>query len=132
MILINFSHPLTAPQRAAAQAVVKADVIDERHVPASLNVQQAFGPQVAALADEAGLTPAQWQGAALLLVLPSLNYAAAALLAEVHGRCGYWPPVLRLRPVAGPDGKPQLPPSFEFAEVINLAGIREDARARRF
>lgn len=31
----------------------------------------------------------------------ALNFIAAALVAELHGRMGYFPPVVRTRPVAG-------------------------------
>ena len=39
---------------------------------------------------------------------------------------GYFPPVLRLRPV--PDA---VPPRFEVVEIINLQGVREEARQSR-
>lgn len=62
----------------------------------------------------------------LLVVPPALNFAAFALLAELHGRMGYFPTVVRLRPVSG-----TTPPRFEVAEVINLQAIRDSARKRR-
>jgi len=48
------------------------------------------------------------------------------LLAELHGRMGYFPPIVRLRPVPN-----ALPPRFEVAEIINLQAVREAARTRR-
>jgi hypothetical protein len=48
------------------------------------------------------------------------------LLAELHGRCGYFPAAVRLRPV--PDS---VPPRFEVAEIVNLQAVREKARGRR-
>ncbi|MCS7301391.1 MAG: CRISPR-associated protein Csx15 [Fimbriimonadales bacterium] len=51
---------------------------------------------------------------------------AATLLAELHGRMGYFPPVLRLRPVEG-----AVPPRFEVAEILNLQQIRDTARSQR-
>ena len=39
---------------------------------------------------------------------------------------GYFPAVLRLRPVPG-----NAPPQFELAEVLNLQAMRDAARARR-
>ena len=48
------------------------------------------------------------------------------MLAELHGRLGYFPPVLRLRPVEG-----ALPPRFEVAEILNLQDVRDAARAKR-
>jgi hypothetical protein len=40
---------------------------------------------------------------------------------------GYFPPVVRLRPVAG-----SLPPRYEVAEILNLQAIRDEARKRRY
>jgi hypothetical protein len=51
---------------------------------------------------------------------------AVALLAELHGRCGYFPSCLRMRPVAG-----ARPPRYEVAEVLNLQAVRDAARGRR-
>jgi hypothetical protein len=48
------------------------------------------------------------------------------VLAELHGRMGYFPPVLRLRPV-----EQALPPRYELAEVINLQAVRDSARKER-
>ncbi len=78
------------------------------------------------MADRAGLTAVEWHTLPLLVHPPSLNYSAVALLAELHGRCGYFLPVVRLRPV--PES---LPPRFEVAEVVNLQVLREEARAKR-
>jgi len=59
-------------------------------------------------------------------VLPSLNYAAAVLLAELHGRMGHFPAILRLRPIAG-----ALVTEYDVAEIINLEAVRAEARTRR-
>jgi hypothetical protein len=72
------------------------------------------------------LTPEEWQTAPLLVVLPSLNYIAAIVLAELHGRMGYFPSVVRLRPV-----EDALPPRYEVTEIINLQGVRDAARKKR-
>jgi hypothetical protein len=58
--------------------------------------------------------------------LPSLNHIAACVLAELHGRMGYFPTILRMRPVAG-----STPPQFEVAEIINLQAVRDQARTTR-
>jgi hypothetical protein len=78
------------------------------------------------LADEAGLSPAEWQTLSLLVNPPSLNFIAVALLAELHGRCGYFPAHLRIRPVQG-----SIPPQYEVAEVLDLQSVRDAARNRR-
>lgn len=58
--------------------------------------------------------------------LPSLNYSAVALLAGLHGRCGYFPATLRLRPVEG-----SIPVEYDVAEVIDLQAVRGEAGQRR-
>jgi hypothetical protein len=79
-----------------------------------------------ALVDSVDLAPSDWQTQPLLVVPPSLNFIAVTLLAELHGRMGYFPPVVRLRPVAG-----STPTRYEVAEIINLQQVRDEARSRR-
>jgi hypothetical protein len=125
MTLLNFSHPLT-PAHLAAIEQLTGDRPEVREVACQFDPQQPFGPQVVNLADAAGLSPTEWQTTPLLLNLPTLHVIAGLLLAEVHGRCGYFPAVLRLRPVEG-----SVPPRFEVAEILDLQGQRERARGRR-
>ncbi|MEI2693368.1 MAG: CRISPR-associated protein Csx15 [Anaerolineae bacterium] len=126
MILLNFSHPITDPQRGQIEALLGQSIGREIAAMPQFDEQQPFGPQMDALLGRIDLSPAQWQGEPILVVLPSLNFIAAALLAELHGRMGYFPPVVRTRPVAG-----ALPRQFEVAEILDLQGVREAARGRR-
>ena len=126
MLILNYSHPLTANHLAQIETLAGQPVTDVRDIPAQLDLDTPFAEHALALADAAGLTPAQWQTEPLLVALPALNFAAAALLAELHGRCGYFPPVVRLKPVTG-----ALPPRYEVAEIIDLQAIRQAARTRR-
>jgi hypothetical protein len=126
MILINFSHPLTAEQRQQIEAHAGQPIQRLIERMAQFDTTQPFAEQVAALVDKLGLTPAEWQQAAIVVVPPSLNFGAAVLLAELHGRCGYFPPIVRTRPV--PDS---LPPRYEVAEIINLQSLRDAARKKR-
>lgn len=126
MILLNFSHPLTDPQRAQIEALTNTAIAREIAVMPQFDEQQQFAPQVEALLARAPLTPEEWQGAPILVVLPSLNFIAAALLAELHGRMGYFPPVVRTRPVAD-----AVPRRYEVAEILDLQSIRDRARQTR-
>jgi hypothetical protein len=126
MILLNFSHPLTEEQVKEIEAITGQAVTEVRHVPAQFDPQQPFVPQVGALAEACQLTPEEWQTTPLLVVSPSLNFIAVTLLAELHGRMGYFPPVVRLRPVEG-----STLTRYEVTEVINLQDVRDDARRRR-
>jgi hypothetical protein len=81
---------------------------------------------MATAADGAGLAPAEWQIAPLIVNLPGYAPAAAALLAELHGRIGHFPTVLWMQPVTT-----TAPTRFQAAEVVNLQALRDEARRRR-
>jgi len=78
------------------------------------------------LVDQSGLSLAEWQTLSLLINPPALNFSAVTLLAELHGRCGYFPAHLRMRPVQG-----ALPPRYEVAEIVDLRAVRDEARRKR-
>jgi len=125
MTVLNFAHPLTADQLAGLVALAgPVDRVVE--VPCQFDPGRPFADQARALADAVGLTGAEWQTTPLAVVLPSLAPIAGVVLAEVHGRAGYFPPVVRLRPAAG-----AVPPRYEVAEVIDLQAVRDAARTRR-
>jgi hypothetical protein len=126
MVVVNFSHPLTSDHLQQIEALAGQKVEQVIEVHSQIDPQQPLVPQVVALADKAGLSPAEWQSLPLLVNPPSLNYIAVVLLAELHGRCGYFPAHLRLRPVQG-----SIPPRFEVAEVLDLQMVRNGARKRR-
>ena len=126
MILLNFTHPITDAQRAQIEVLTDQALERKIEIPAQFDQGKPFQPQIQALLDQADLTPADWQGQPILVVLPSLNFIAALLLAELHGRMGFFPPILRLRPAPG-----SLPRQFEVAEILDLQAVREAARQRR-
>ena len=126
MILLNFSHPLTPDQVSQIEAFTGQPVAEVRHVPAQFDHERPFVPQVVALAGGCGLSPEEWQTTPLLIVPPALNFIAVTLLAELHGRMGYFPTCVRLRPVAG-----SRPPRYEVAEVLDLQTVRAAARQKR-
>ena len=126
MLLINYAHPLTDAHRAQIETIVGAAIDRLIAIPVQLDHARPFSEQAIELADAAGLTPTEWQSAPLGVVPPGLNYATAALLAELHGRMGHFPALVRLRPVPG-----SLPTVYEVGEVIDLQAARDDARRKR-
>lgn len=125
MIVLNFSHPLTDEQVRQIEVIVGRQVMRVIEVLVQFDPEAPFGPQVAAAADACSLTPAEWQTVSILIVPPALNFIAVLLIAELHGRMGYFPPCVRLKPVPG------VPPRYEVAEILDLQGQREAARERR-
>jgi hypothetical protein len=126
MILINLSHPLSEAQQQQIESLTGQSINRLIEQMARFDTTQPFAAQVTALVDGLGLAPAEWQQEPLVLVPPSLNFGAAALLAELHGRCGYFPPIVRTSPIPN-----SLPPKYEVAEVINLQAMRDAARMKR-
>lgn len=126
MNILNFAHPLTPKQLDQIAAIVGKTSERIQDVKVQFNLEEPFGQQVIRLLDELGISSQDWQTGGWLIVLPSLNYGAAVLLAELHGRMGHFPTILRLRPVAG-----ALVTEYDVAEIINLENIRAEARTRR-
>ncbi len=124
--ILNFGHPLNDAQLHQIEALTGQHVAEVRDIPTHFDSDQPFVPQVKALANACGLSPNEWQTTPLLVNLPALNLIAVTLLAELHGRMGYFPAVLRLRPIFSGNR-----PQFEVAEVINLQALRDRARAER-
>lgn len=127
MNLLNLSHPLTPAQLEQIQELTGQPVSSTIEARVQFDLNEPFAPQVVRLLDELNITPQRWQGEPWLVVLPSLNYIAALMLAELHGRIGHFPAIVRLRPV------PNSPvTAFEVAEIINLDQVRQTARTRRY
>jgi hypothetical protein len=126
MILLNFSHPLTGEHLAQVEALAGQAVVEVRDEMPQFDLQAPLGEQVRALVDRVGLTAVEWQTVPLVVNLPGYALAAALLLAELHGRMGHFPTILRLRPVAG-----STPTCYEVAELIDLQSARDEARTRR-
>ncbi len=126
MLILNYSHPLTPNQIAQIEALRREKVSQVRDIPSQFDQQQPFEPQIAALIEASRLTAKEWQTTPLLIVPPSFNFIALALLAKLHGLMGYFPDCIRLRPVGE-----ARPPRFEVAEILNLQALREAGRAKR-
>ena len=126
MILLNFTHPLSGEQLAQVEALTGQAVTEVRGEMPQFDHQAPFERQVRALVERIGLSAEEWQTLPILVSPPGYAPAAVALLAELHGRTGHFPAVLRLRPMEG-----SVPTRYEIAEVINLQEVRDCARKER-
>lgn len=126
MILLNFSHPLSPEQLARLEVLAGEKKMEVRSISTQFDPQLPFTDQVQALLDTSGISSETWQLGIFLINPPSHNLIALTLIAELHGRMGYFPAVVRLRPIAG-----AISPQFEIAEIINLQAVREAARQIR-
>ena len=125
MLILNFTHPLTKDQRAQIEAHANTSIEDIRTIPIQINQEEPLEPQIITIVDSVGLSSEEWQTRPLLINPPGYAPAAFVLLAELHGRIGHFPSLIRLRPKPGPIT------AYEVAELLNLQTIREMARKRR-
>ncbi len=125
MLVLNFTHPLTDEQRAQIEALASTPIEEIRNVHVQINQEDPLEPQIASIVDATGLSSEEWQIRPLLINPPGYAPAAFVLLAELHGRIGHFPSLIRLRPKPGPVT------TYEVAELLNLQALREEARLRR-
>ncbi len=125
MILLNFSHPLTDQQQARIGELAGEHIEDIRIIAVQIDQARALEPQVRSIVESVGLSSQEWQTRELLINPPGYAPVAIVLLAELHGRIGHFPALIRLRPCPGPIT------TYEVAELLNLQTIRDEARKQR-
>ena len=125
MLILNFTHPLTNEHKAQIESLAGQAIDDIHTIPVQINQKEPLEGQIRALVASVPLTSEQWQTRPLLINPPGYAPAAFVLLAELHGRIGHFPTLIRMRPKQGPVT------SFEVAELLNLQTIRDIARTHR-
>jgi hypothetical protein len=126
VLLLNFGHPLTERQLESIAALTGQPLARCLDITVQFDATHSFIEQAQALVDSLDVEPEAWQTLPLLVNLPGMSVIAGLVLAELHGRCGYFPSVLRLRPVSG-----TFVPQYEVAEIAPLQNVRDTARQRR-
>lgn len=126
MIIINFSgHPLTNSQQTAVSTIKALPISQIIDLLPHFDQQRPFAPQIQKAVDTVSLSSAAWQQNRILIVPPGHAPAAAVLLAELHGRLGHFPEIIRIRP------SPDAPEPYEVGEIINLQQLRDLSRQKR-
>ncbi len=126
MLLLNLSHPLTPAQQAQIEQLTGRGIDRLIEIMPQFDHEQPFAEQILALVDAVGLSADEWQTTAIVVNPPGYAPAAATLLAELHGRMGHFPAIVRLRPAPG-----STPTRYEVAEIVNLQAVRDSARFKR-
>ena len=125
MDVINFSHPFTADQLTQIEQLAGVGVREVVEAPSQFDNAGQFVAQARQLVDQVPWTPRDWQTRSFVVRLPSLDVIAALVVAEIHGRAGYFPTIVRLRPSTG------AVRVFEVVELISLQAARDAARETR-
>lgn len=126
MIVVNFSHPITGEQKGKIAELTGQPIERIIDAPTKIDLARPVVEQVETIIAAIGLTPAEWQTAALVVNPPALAPVTAVAIAALHGLMGYFPAILRISPRAG-----AVPPVFDVAEIIDLQSIRQTARDQR-
>jgi len=126
-LLLNFSgHPVLPGQEKKIRHLMawpKLEIID---VPmGSVKEDENFLKIAIRKVDDLDLLPDEWQRFSLVVLPAGYSPLWSALLAEIHGRLGHFPDVVRLRPAKEEREK------YEVAEILDLRDIRHQARAKR-
>lgn len=125
MLVLNFAHPFTDEQLTQI-ATLTAATPEVRFISTQVDRSRPIVEVALELVNAADLSSEEWQTWPLLINPPGLAPLALALVAEIHGRSGYFVPILNMCPI--PD---VVPPRFTVAEIVNLHALREAARQRR-
>ena len=128
MLILNYAHPFTPAmlKQIATHLNVGVTVLEERQIKTQIDRDLPMPLEVARLVEESGLSASDLQTMPFILNPPGLALAALCMIAEFHGRTGFFPSVLNIVPVAN-----STPPVFEVRGVLNLQSVREAAREKR-
>ena len=126
MLILNFAHPLTELQRGQVEALAQTSIEEIRTIAVQIKQDEPLEPQMVAVVDAVELTSEEWQTRPLLINPPGYAPAAFVLLAELHGRIGHFPTLLRLRP-----NVVNTVTTYDVAELLDLQTIRGHSRVRR-
>lgn len=126
MLLLNFGHRLREDVLKDIRRFIGKPLDSLLEFPVQFDHEEAFEKQVIALVDQVGISSKDWQTREILVNPPTHPLVALGVMAELHGRMGYFPAVVRLKPLTG-----SIPPNFVFAEIMNLQAMRDNARKLR-
>lgn len=122
--VINFSqHPVREASLHAIQLMTGAQSVETLDAPVQIDEEGSLAGQVARAIDR--LDGCDLANVNLVIVLPGLATAAACVVAELHGRVGYFPAIARL------ERKPGPVVLYEIVEIIDLQSVRQHARTKR-
>jgi transcriptional regulator with XRE-family HTH domain len=122
ILVLNFAHPFTAQQQTQIEDLSSTSIEDIITIPTLINEEEPLQPQITSLIDAIDQSTQDWHKRHILINPPGYAPAALLLLAEIHGRIGHFPTLIRMRPKHGPVT------TYEVIELLNLQTIRDTAR----
>ena len=126
-LVLNFSgHPVLPGQQKKIRNIMGWPMLDVIDVPiGTVSENERFLRVAIEKVDSIDLLPEEWQTVPIVVIPAGYSYLWSPIIAELHGRLGHFPDVVRIRPVKDEREK------FEVAEILDLRDIRHQARAKR-
>jgi hypothetical protein len=123
MILLNFSTPFRSVQLAQAETLLHEPIDRVVNFLCQVDSDMEILPQFYPLMAKLPLNDAELISEPVVVVLPAQNYLAVLVMAYLHGRMGYFPPVIRTRlKTLG------LLPLHEAAELLDPQAVEDAAK----
>ena len=122
IIILNFAHPLTMQQQAQIEKLSNTTIENIITISTLINEEEPLEPQIARLIEAVDHSTYDWHKRDILLNPPGYSPAAILLLAEIHGRIGHFPTLIRMRP------KHASVTTYEVIELLNLQTVRDASR----
>ena len=126
-LVLNFSgHPILPGQQKKIRNLMGWATLDVIDVPmGTVKEDENFLKIAIQKIDGIDLLPGEWQTFPIVVIPAGYSYLWSPILAEIHGRLGHFPDVVRQRPVKDERER------YEVAEIIDLRDIRHQARGKR-
>ena len=122
ILVLNFTHPLTEQQQTQIEHLSGTSIENIITIPTLINEEEPLEPQITRLIDAIDQSINDWHTHHIIINPPGYAPAALFLLAELHGRIGHFPTLIRMRPQHG------SVTTYEVIELLNLQTIRDAAR----
>ena len=120
MIILNFSHPLTQEQINQIEIFMGRNIEQVVDIVVRFDLAHPFVPQLERLLSQSILSSDTLRTKLVILNPPSLNSIAVLVVAGLHGKIGYFPPIIRLKPQS--DGHSV---KYSVAEIIDIQAVRD-------
>ena len=127
-IVLNFSgHPVLPGQLKTIEKLLQWPATRVMDVQVgTIAEDKNFIPNIVKAIEKIDLSPVQWQTTSIVAIPAGYSAIWSVVLAEIHGRLGYFPDVVHLRPSSAVTGE-----KFEVAEIMNLRQVRHSSRDKR-
>lgn len=123
MLLLNFSHPLSEAQLSDIESLLSQNISQKFDCRVYFDNQQSFLDQVRDLFSPGAFPLKAIETEPVLVILPSHSFIAALILAELHGRIGHFPAIVRIGPA--PESVPVI---YQVCEIVDLQTLRDEAK----